>query len=159
MPICAYCKKEIVGYDYDSHGSRYIWFSHKLPEECVAGLHLEIEQLLIRMLELEDRLHQSESSHHLFVSAGDDLTERQELEDEIIQLKVRVAELEALNRILPEPIMDLFVELKHGPAGKILDYLQDGRISRGKAAEALAEIAYGREPQLPEPKESVFGNY
>lgn len=50
----------------------------------------------------------------------------------------------------------LFAVLKHGPIGEVLALLQDGWISRGKAAEAMAEIMLGNTPNLPERKSSAF---
>lgn len=50
----------------------------------------------------------------------------------------------------------LFAVLKHGPIGEVLSLLQDGWISRGKAAEAMAEIMLGNKPNLPENKSSAF---
>ena len=50
----------------------------------------------------------------------------------------------------------LFAVLKHGPIGEVLTLLQDGWISRGKAAEAMAEIMLGNTPNLPERKSSAF---
>lgn len=49
-----------------------------------------------------------------------------------------------------QPDFVTFVNLKHGIVGTILAALQDGQISRGKAAEALAEVAHGVEPRLPD---------
>jgi hypothetical protein len=51
---------------------------------------------------------------------------------------------------LQSPAFDTFVDLKHGVVGKVLSALQEGEISRGRAAECLAEIAHGAtEVQMP----------
>lgn len=61
------------------------------------------------------------------------------------------AELVRRTRILADqPDFKTFVDLKYGIVGTILSALQDGQISRGKAAEALAEVAHGVTPQLPD---------
>jgi hypothetical protein len=44
---------------------------------------------------------------------------------------------------LASPVLKTFVNFKHGIVGDVLFALQEGEISRGKAAEALAEIAHG----------------
>ena len=55
------------------------------------------------------------------------------------------------------PAFSTYIELKEGPAGRVLAALQDGLISRNKAAEALAEIAHGAtEVSMPEPSD-IFG--
>jgi len=43
----------------------------------------------------------------------------------------------------------VYCDLKHGPIGEVLSMLADGCISRGKAAEAIAQIMVGRTPVLP----------
>jgi len=52
----------------------------------------------------------------------------------------------------------IFCELKHGPVGNVLTLLQDGRISRGKAAEAIAELLKGQKPRLPDPAPAAFAD-
>jgi len=44
---------------------------------------------------------------------------------------------------LQTPVFETFCKLKHGVVGEVLTALQNGAISRGKAAECLAEIAHG----------------
>ena len=51
----------------------------------------------------------------------------------------------------------VFCELKHGDIGFVLSLLQEGDISRGKAAEAIAELLVGSEPQLPKLQGNTFG--
>ena len=43
----------------------------------------------------------------------------------------------------------VYCELKHGDVGFVLLLLQEGEISRGKAAEAIAELLVGNKPLLP----------
>lgn len=51
---------------------------------------------------------------------------------------------------LKSPVFQTFVDLKHGIVGDVLCALQEGEISRSKAAECLAEIAHGAtEVRLP----------
>lgn len=45
---------------------------------------------------------------------------------------------------------DVFQELKHGKYRGVMQLLQDGEISVGKAAQAIAEIAHGVTPVLPD---------
>jgi hypothetical protein len=85
-----------------------------------------------------------------------------------LELVKRIEELEGLNAELVEssrqdwlksPAFQTFIDLKHGPIGTILMLLQEGQISRGKCAEALAELAHGIAPEdarLPAFSESVF---
>lgn len=49
-----------------------------------------------------------------------------------------------------KPAFSTFCDLKHGIVGDILKLLQEGQISRGKAAESLAEIAHGVTPRIPD---------
>jgi len=51
----------------------------------------------------------------------------------------------------------VFCELKHNEVGFVLSLLQCGDISRGKAAEAIAELLVGNEPPLPQLVDDVFG--
>jgi hypothetical protein len=88
--------------------------------------------------------------------------------EEIEELVKRIEELEGLNAELVKnsrqdwlksPAFQTFIDLKHGPIGTILMLLQEGQISRGKCAEALAELAHGIAPEdvrLPAFSESVF---
>jgi len=52
---------------------------------------------------------------------------------------------------------NVYVTLKHGDVGHVLALLQDGDISRSKAAEAIAELLVGNEPALPESDGDTFG--
>jgi hypothetical protein len=73
-----------------------------------------------------------------------------QLEAELAQLReIVISETRARSK---KPDFKTFVELKHGVVGDILWMLQDCQISRGKAAEALAEVAHGVEPRLPKPE-------
>lgn len=70
---------------------------------------------------------------------------------------------EAVNRSLKawqsSPAYETFVTLKHGAVGHILRMLQGGQISRGRAAETLAELAHGISPdrvRMPEPVSPLF---
>jgi hypothetical protein len=55
-----------------------------------------------------------------------------------------------------KPDFGAFVELKHGIVGTILWALQNGEISRSKAAEALAEVAHGAiEVRLPDVPDAI----
>lgn len=55
-----------------------------------------------------------------------------------------------------KPDFATFVELKHGIVGAILWALQNGEISRSKAAEALAEVAHGAtDVQLPKVADAI----
>jgi hypothetical protein len=59
------------------------------------------------------------------------------------------------------PAFETFCTLKHGPFGRALAALQEGMISRGRAAEILAEIAHGAtEIRLPvgTPQEPTLGD-
>lgn len=51
----------------------------------------------------------------------------------------------------------VFCALKHGKVGFVLSLLQEGDISRGKAAEAIAELLVGNEPILPKLQGNTFG--
>ena len=51
----------------------------------------------------------------------------------------------------------VYCALKHGEVGFVLSLLQAGDISRGRAAEAIAELLVGSEPQLPELVDDVYG--
>jgi hypothetical protein len=44
---------------------------------------------------------------------------------------------------------EVFQELKHGKYREVMFLLQQGEISIGKAAEAIAELAHGVKPLLP----------
>lgn len=82
-----------------------------------------------------------------------DETELIKAREEIAQLRASNAALirEGMKRWQESPAFDTFCELKHGPSGRVLSALQDGEISRGRAAECLAEIAHGAtEVNLPE---------
>ena len=84
----------------------------------------------------------------------------EEYQQEIIALRKRAERAEAAflheaKQRTDRPDFATFCELKHGPAGAILWALQNGEISRGKAAEALAEWAHGVEPQLPELPDAI----
>jgi hypothetical protein len=75
-----------------------------------------------------------------------------ELERELAEARARLAF--AVRREtqvwLDSPAFQTFVDLKHGIVGDVLCALQEGEISRGKAAECLAEIAHGAtEVRLP----------
>lgn len=49
------------------------------------------------------------------------------------------------------PAFQTFVDLKYGVIGDVLTALRDGRITCGRAAECLAEIAHGAtEVRLPD---------
>ena len=55
-----------------------------------------------------------------------------------------------------KPDFETFVNLKHGVVGSILWALQNGEISRGRAAEALAEVAHGAtDVQLPKVSDAI----
>lgn len=93
-------------------------------------------------------------------SARANLTDRRiaELERENARLKQSAidAASEWKRDYLSSPVPRTAAELKHGPAGLVLYALQDGEISRGKAAEALAELMHGAtEVRLP-PAEGYF---
>ena len=60
-----------------------------------------------------------------------------------------------LKKRTERPDFKTYMELKHGTAGAILWALQNGEISRGKAAEALAEWAHGVEPLLPDLPDAI----
>jgi len=62
------------------------------------------------------------------------------------QQRLRAAIQERMKTFSERPDFDTFVALKHGVVGAVLQALQDGIISRGKACEALAEVAHGAEP-------------
>jgi len=62
------------------------------------------------------------------------------------QQRLRAAIQERMKTFSERPDFKTFVELKHGVVGAVLQALQDGIISRGKACEALAEVAHGAEP-------------
>lgn len=51
----------------------------------------------------------------------------------------------------------VYAELKHGDVGFVLSLLQEGDISRGKAAEAIAELLVGGKPPLPALIGNTFG--
>lgn len=51
----------------------------------------------------------------------------------------------------------VYCNLKHGDVGFVLSLLQEGEISRGKAAEAIAELLVGNEPRLPLLIGNTFG--
>lgn len=51
----------------------------------------------------------------------------------------------------------VFCELKHGDVGIVLSLLQEGDISRGKAAEAIVELLAGNKPPLPALNGNTFG--
>jgi len=70
--------------------------------------------------------------------------------DELLAAALREADKRAeelqrelLRKHFDQPDFKTFVDLKYGIVGDILFCLQEGEISRGKAAEALAEIAHG----------------
>lgn len=52
----------------------------------------------------------------------------------------------------------VYGNLKHGEVGFVLSLLQEGEISRGKAAEAIAELLVGNEPLLPVLQGNTFGD-
>ena len=52
----------------------------------------------------------------------------------------------------------VYAELRHGPIGAVLTLLQSGDISRGKAAEAIAELLVGGNPVLPPYIDDTFGD-
>ena len=51
----------------------------------------------------------------------------------------------------------VYATLKHGDVGYVLSLLQSGDISKGKAAEAIAELLVGNEPPLPQLIDDTFG--
>lgn len=51
----------------------------------------------------------------------------------------------------------VFATLKHDEVGYVLSLLQAGDISRGKAAEAIAELLVGNEPPLPQLVDDMCG--
>lgn len=61
----------------------------------------------------------------------------------------RVKSSDAMRQWLASDGFAIFCELKHGPVGLILTMLQDGRISRGRAAEAIAELLVAEQRPLP----------
>jgi hypothetical protein len=78
---------------------------------------------------------------------------------EVEELRAKVKHLEGMlihetRQRTQKPDFQTFVELKHGIVGTILWALQNGEISRSKAAEALAEVAHGatevRLPNVPD---------
>lgn len=56
---------------------------------------------------------------------------------------------EAMKRWLKTFGFKVFCELKQGPIWYTLLLLQEGDISRGKAAETIAELLVGNDPDLP----------
>ena len=80
---------------------------------------------------------------------------------DLVSERERVAELEAqlggelkhrIQARTSKPEWQSFLTLKYGEARAILALLQDGQISVGKACEALAELAHGVSPRIPEPQ-------
>ncbi len=77
-----------------------------------------------------------------------DLIESLTTERDEARRRNRTLTQERLKAYTQKPTFGTFVDLKHGVVGDILQALQDGEISRGKACEALAEIAHGAEPSF-----------
>lgn len=80
---------------------------------------------------------------------------------DLLDIRRRIAELEAqlsgelkhrIQARTSKPEWQSFLTLKYGEARTILVLLQDGQISVCKACEALAELAHGVSPRIPEPQ-------
>jgi len=79
------------------------------------------------------------------IQDGDKL-QQQTISD--LRTQLAAARKEATQSFHASPAFDTYCDLKFGDFGKILSALQDGLISRSKAAEALAELMHGGKPSF-----------
>jgi hypothetical protein len=84
---------------------------------------------------------------------------KEKAERELAEAKASFSESlkREMRQWLDSPAFKTFVDLKYGIVGDVLASLQDGEISRGRAAECLAEIAHGAaEVRIPK-SQGFFG--
>ncbi len=130
-----------------------------------------LEAAHARIAELEA----GQASRALALTANSPVKHMDDLRSQLAAAEKRIAELEAENALIKcgEPNhpdrayamkgwlktfgFQVYVTLNHGEVGYVLSLLQAGDITRGKAAEAIAELLVGNEPPLPQFVGDVFG--